>query len=255
MAYRLTYRLPEVSAKAAKESLAFRRLLNQVPDGEDGTWVCWEHPEGGTIAVWPGSSSCPPIIDELGQGIPCDDGLTFYPNQESPDLVQCLRSEISRPRDGAWVKISTGAELWIAVATLSEVRYSLLTTGSRRRIPTQHAYGILARDLYALYQQREPEPDVDAIVQLETRLVLAAIHQSYQITDEAIAAAELFQMTAVDIEMIVYVALGHDPKEFAAVLRASRSLQPAAELLTCPFLPLSGGPLPDGLSTTAMDHG
>lgn len=255
MAFRFLYRLPGLSPRVAKESPQFRRLLEQAPDGDDGVWHCWEHPDGGTLAVWPGSPTEPPAADSLGEGIQTEDGLVYYPCVEQPRLEDLIRPEISRPRDGCWVTLTGGIQLWVAVAVISEVKYALIATGQRRRIPVKHRYGILARELVALYNQKEPQPTADEYIAAEVKLIIAAIHASYQVTDEAIADIEAFQFTRQDMDMILYIAQGSDPKEFAAVLRASLCSQPAAESLTYPSLPENGGPLDNGQHDVAMVHG
>ncbi len=251
--YRIAYRIADVSPRAAKEHPSFARLREQCPDSEDGKWVCVDHPQGGALAVWPGDVSTPAQVEDFGEPRQTTDGLTFYPSRDQPDLTDLLKSNTSRPMDGSWVTLSTGAELWIAVAVMSEVRFALCASGERRRVSMRHRYGILSREFEDLCGQKAP-PDHEVLA-AGVRLVVAAIHASYQITDEAIEDATALQMSHVDMMQIVHVARGLDPKGFAAVLSSSRALSSAAESQTLNSDQPSPTLLADGHLTPAALHG
>lgn len=225
--YRIAYRLPDVGPRAAKESPQFRRLKQQCPDSDNGKWVCFDHPEGGAMAVWP-SSGASFSFDEFGEPRQTTDGLTFYPSKDEPDLIDLLKPELSRPTDGEWIVLANGAEVFIAVAALSERRWILSANGSTKAAPIKNQYGVLSRQLYQTVTAKE-DHDVDEQNRLEIQLVIAAIHVSYDVTDEAIEDISFFHLSDVDIAMIRGVAWGLSPKESAAVLTASRSSASAAE--------------------------
>lgn len=227
MVYRIAYRLPNVASRVAKESAEFRRLRQQCSDGVNGKWTCFDHPEGGTMVIWPTAGAAFDLAD-FGAPRATADGLTFYPFKEEPELVDLLKSELSRPADGEWTTLSNGAEVFIAVASLSERRWIMSANGTTRAAPLKNQYGIVARQLYQMVTIKE---DADAGMQskLEVQLVIAALHVSYDVTDELIEDLPAFHLSGVDIAVIRGVAWGLSPKESAAVLTASRSSATAAE--------------------------
>lgn len=248
---RIAYHLPGVAPRAAKESDFFATIKRQIPDREDRRWVAYEHPEQGTLLVLGGDALVRPILDSFADPIARDDGTYFLPDRDPLDLLDAIKDEISRPRSGSWVTLESGAEIWVAVAEISEVNFALLASGARRAIPVRHAYGILARDLEAEYQRKDSEIDCQKVMALETRLVVAAIHASYEVTDDQIAHAEVFHLTSSDVDHIVYIALGYDPKGYAAALRASLSSSQAAESPTSLSQPQSIAPSAGGPSNPA----
>lgn len=223
--FRIAYLLPD-AARVAKEGKAFARLKAQVPDSSDVRWVCCDFPDGGSIAIYPGDSAGYNLA-QFGEPRPTHDGLTFYPSLEQPDLIESLKGAVARPSDGAWVTTESGAELWTAVATMCERRYILLAGGGTKLAPGKHKYGVLARELAEAYRAKPVDRELTST--LEVQLVLAAIHASYMLTDEAIEDTDALHLSATDIDQIVFCALGHDPKDYAAALAASRSATPAAE--------------------------
>ncbi len=234
MPFRVAYKIPGVSSRVAKDSPAFRRLKRQATDGINGTWTCCDC-DGGALAVWPGTA-VDFNLSGFKPGRETEDGLTFYGSLEQPEMMDLLKSEIARPTDGDWLTLSTGAELWIATAALSETRYVLFANGSTRPAEMRHAYGIIARDLYEQCTRSKDQEAVDPALMSATtiKLVVAAIHASYDITDEMIQDMPELQLSATDIQMIRGVAWGLTPKECAAALIASRLSTPAAESLASP---------------------
>ena len=179
------------------------------------------------MAIWP--SSAPTfVLDDFGEPRSTDDGLTFYPSKDEPELLDLLKGELSRPADGEWTTLANGAEIFVAVASLSERRWILSANGSTRAAPLKNQYGIISRQLYQLVSSKDAV-DSDEQNKLEIQLVIAAIHVSYDVTDELIEDLPAFHLSSVDIAVIRGVAWGLSPKESAAVLTASRSSATAAE--------------------------
>lgn len=251
----LAYHLPQVSNRAAKESTFFAAIKRQIPDREGRRWLAYEHPEGGTLLVLGGDPLVRPELPAFGDPVPRDDGTFFLPSRQPLDLMDALKDEISRPRAGTWITLDGGVELFVPVAEISEVRYVLHASGTRKATTGKNAFGVLARELEAEYQRKDDEINHDNVRSLETRLVIAAIHAAYEVTDDQISIEEVFSLTANDIDHIVYIALGYDPKGYAAALRLSLSSQPAAESPTFPSQPPSTPPLLDGPSDLAVRHG
>lgn len=227
MVYRIAYKLPNVSPRVAKESPEFRRLRQQCTDGINGKWSCFDHAEGGTMAVWP-TAGATYSLEDFGEPRETADGLIYYPSKEEPDVIDLLKGELSRPSDGEFVTMANGSELFIAVASMSERRWILSANGSTKAAPLRNQYGILSRQLYQLVTSKE---DADSSEQgkIEIQLVIAALHVSYDVTDELIEDLPAFHLSDVDIAVIRGVAWGLSPKESAAVLTASRSSASAAE--------------------------
>lgn len=235
MVYRIAYRLPNVASRVAKESAEFRRLRQQCADGDNGKWTCFEHPEGGTMAIWPTAGAAFDFAD-FGEPRETADGLTFYPSKDEPELVALLKSELSRPSDGEWVTLANGSEIFVAVAALSERRWILSANGSTRAAPLRNHYGVVSRHLYQLVSGNKDDMDDGVQNKLEIQLVIAAVHVAYDITDEMIEDLPSFHLSSVDIAVIRGVAWGLSPKESAAVLTASRSSATAAESTESPSL-------------------
>lgn len=237
MSYRIAYHLPDVAPRVAKESPAFRRLRQQCSEGINGKWTCFDHPDGGTMAVWPTAGALY-SLDDFGEPRATTDGMTFYPSKDEPELTELLKGELSRPSDGEWVTLANGAEVFIAIASLSERRWILSANGATRAAPLKNQYGILARQLYQLVTAKDAS-DFDEQSKLEIQLVIAAFHASYDVTDELIEDLSSLHLSDVDIAMIRGVAWGLSPKESAAVLTASRSSATAAESIESHLLHLS----------------
>lgn len=244
--YRIAYHLLGVSAKVAKESPAFKRLRQQCPDGVNGKWTCFEHLTGGTMAIWP-SAGASFTLEEFGEPRETADGLTYYPSKEDPEMLDLLKPELARPNDGEWVTTSNGDELWIATAIMSERKWILSATGATRIAPMRHRYGILSRQLFAMCTGPKEEANPDEQAALEIKLIIAAIHASYDVTDEMIEDLPALHLSDVDIAVIRGVAWGLSPKESAAALVASRSSTQADELQTLALPPQKPQPSPDGV--------
>ena len=179
------------------------------------------------MAVWP-TAGATYSLEDFGEPRETADGLIYYPSKEEPDVIDLLKGELSRPSDGEFVTMANGSELFIAVASMSERRWILSANGSTKAAPLRNQYGILSRQLYQLVTSKE---DADSSEQgkIEIQLVIAALHVSYDVTDELIEDLPAFHLSDVDIAVIRGVAWGLSPKESAAVLTASRSSASAAE--------------------------
>lgn len=182
------------------------------------------------MAIWP-TAGASFALEGFGEPRPTDDGLIFYPSKQDPDVIDLLKSELSRPSDGEWVTLANGSEIFVAVAALSERRWVLSANGSTRAAPLKNHYGVVSRQLYQLVSGNKDDMDDAMQNKLEVQLVIAAIHVSYDITDEMIEDLPAFHLSSVDIAVIRGVAWGLSPKESAAVLTASRSFATAAELI------------------------
>ena len=128
------------------------------------------------MVIWPTAGATFDLAD-FGEPRPTADGLTFYPSKDEPELVELLKAELSRPADGEWVTLANGAEVYVAVAALSERRWILSANGSTRAAPLKNQYGIVARQLYQMVTSKE-DADADMQSKLEVQLVISALHVS-----------------------------------------------------------------------------
>lgn len=202
----LAYRIPDVAASAAVGQMHEHAGLKRIALA--GPWQFTAHPLGGCLATWRGSKV--PHVDSLGDGIACDDGLTYFRPAIMPtamDLAKALRSA-----DEIDVDLVCGVRVSILLAISAPRRLSF-TSGPAIGDPLTE-YGLLARDIQRrLAEAPEDQPITVADVGVR-RLLFLAIAQRYRVTEELLN--DLGWLSTADVDPLLCAIWGSDPKACAA---------------------------------------
>lgn len=213
-----------MQAAEAKQFARLRRAWPNLADSPDERWQIQEHPNGGSVVIWPRAedgSSFP--LEAFGASRDTSDGLVFYPSREEPTKIDLIRPEQHR-LNGTWVQLSSGDSIFIALATETPRQMVLRAGGGIAFGKYQNEYGLLGHELF------EPFFSPGGISYTDNRLgrlIFLATQQSYYVTEDM--AEDLPWYSTADVVPIVHAIMGVDPKAFAAAPAGSALPAPTTQ--------------------------
>ena len=204
------YWAPAVGPAEAKEHPLFQPIQHA------GPWEYFNHPEGGTLAVWKGTSHA---LASFGAPREVVDGIFYLPPAEMPKLYDLVRPE---GRTGTDLTLACGLVITIPAATLEHRQLRIGRRPDHYGDPLTE-YGRLAFQVLAFCKAHDGIPEIDPQA---LRLIELAISQRYRLTAELLDDLQI--ITPEDIDPILGVVWCGDPKAGAPASGGATNASPTS---------------------------
>lgn len=210
MAFRYGYLLPGAPQNALGSPAAkrLRAAWPRLPDDSRG-FQC-QASGHQTLMSWPRYDGAAVTLEHFGAPRACEDGLTYLPSLEPATVEDLIRPEKDRPQ-GGWMASQGGESLWISLALATPRQLLIGTKGFKHgRYATE--FGLLAHDLFEVYVGKEGLLYADPRT---LRLMQLTLQAAYHTTEEMIED-DIFHLSDKDVQPILDLVFGTDPKPLAA---------------------------------------